>query len=92
MLLSACSAQKELPPALRTVVGIVCVTGNEPFTNLSLQTEDGAMVKIRKDTSAIVRKLIELQGQRLRVQFRSTQSQPDTSSIVVEHVELVKIP
>lgn len=92
MLLCACSAQKELPPALCTVVGIVCITGNVPFTNLSLQTADGAMVKIRKDTSAIVRKLIELQGQRLRVQFRSTQSQSDTSSIVVEHVELVKIP
>ena len=87
LLLPACSTQKELSSTQRTAVGILCVIGNEPFTNLSFQTEGGTMVAILKDTTATYRELRKLQGQKLKVQFTSIDS-----SIRIERYEIVKKP
>jgi len=92
LFVPACGTQRDLPHEVRSVVGIVYVTGNEPFTNLSLQTDGGRMLRIRKDTTAVYRELRRLQGQKLRVQFRSLDAMPDTSSILVEKYDLVKVP
>jgi hypothetical protein len=92
LFVSACGTEKNLLPGKRVEIGILYVTGNEPFSGLSLQTGNGRMVRIRKDTSAVYRELRKLQGQRLRVQFRSVESISDTISIAVEQYELVRIP
>ena len=92
LFLSACGSQKDLPREARSVVGILYMTGNEPFTVLSLQTDGGGMLRIQKDTTAVYQELRKFQGQRLRVQFRSVGSKSDTSSIAVEQYELVKNP
>jgi len=90
LFMSACGTQRDLPGDVRSVAGTVYITGNEPFTNLSLQTESGRMLRIKKDTTAVYRELRKLQGQRLRLQIRSFESKSDSSSISVEKFELVK--
>jgi hypothetical protein len=92
LFVSACRTQRDLSQEVRSVTGILYVTGNEPFTNLSLQTDGGGTLRIRKDTSAVYRELWKLQGQKLRVEFRSFESKSDTLSISVERYELVKTP
>jgi hypothetical protein len=92
LLLSACSAQKDLPSAEHTIVGVLCMTGNEPFTRLSLQTESGVMLNIERDTTLLYRGLEKLQGRKLRVQFRPAGSIPDTSSIILRRYDLVETP
>jgi hypothetical protein len=92
LFLSACGSQKDLPREVRSVVGILYVTGNEPFTVLSIQTDGGGVLRIRKDTAAVYQELWKFQGQKLRVRFRSVGSKSDTSSITVERYELVKNP
>ena len=91
LFVSACWTQKDLPREVRSVVGTLYVTGNEPFTNLSLQTDGGGMLRIRNDTTAVYRELRRFQGQKMRVQFRSNDAKSDSSSIVVERYELVKM-
>jgi hypothetical protein len=92
LFVSGCGTQKDLPHETRGLVGVLCVTGNEPFTDLSLQTDGGGMLRIRKDTTALYRELWKLQGQKLRVLFKSVHSTSDTSSITVEQYDLVKNP
>ena len=72
------------------LVGILYVTGNEPFTNLSLQTDDGRMHVIRKDSTLLYQDLRKLQGQRVRVHVRPADSKSDSSNIMIERFEVVK--
>jgi hypothetical protein len=90
LFVSACGTERDLSHPVRSVVGILYVTGNEPFTDLALQTDDGGVLRIRKDTTAVYRELRGLQGQKLRVQFRAIDSKPDISSISVVRYDLVK--
>ena len=90
LFVSACGTQRDVTGGVRSVIGIVYVTGNEPFTTLSLQTDGGRMLRIRKDTTAVYRELRKLQGQRLRVLFRSLDAASDTLSISVERYDLFK--
>ncbi len=55
MALSACGchAQREAATVVGSLTGILFVTGNEPFTDISLQTVDGRMHTIQKDTTAL---------------------------------------
>jgi hypothetical protein len=92
LFVSACTTENKLSRDSHNVIGTLYVTGNEPFTTLSLQTENGRIVRIRKDTSALVCALIKLQGQKLRVRFRPAESNSDTTNFEVEQYELVKIP
>lgn len=50
-----------------TLVGILYVTGNEPFTRLSLQTQDGRMYGFQDDSTGIMIALRKLQGRRVEV-------------------------
>lgn len=92
LFISACGTQKDLLRNTHSVTGVLYITGNEPFTNLAIQTDGGVMVIIRKDTTTIYRELRKLQGQKLRVQFRPDHSSSDTTSFVIERYDLVKIP
>jgi hypothetical protein len=92
VVLSGCRSNRELSREPRALVGIIYVTGNEPFTNLSLRTEDGGMHMIQKDTTLFYSELWKLQGLKLRVRFRPVASKSDSLSIIVERYDIVKIP
>ncbi len=70
--------------------GVVYVTGNEPFTFLSIQTGDGVMHRIHNDTSDVYRALQKLQGQKVHVLFRPSVAPEDSSALIIERYELVK--
>jgi hypothetical protein len=86
----ACLGQKESTRAAQSVAGVVYVTGNEPFTFLSLQTDDGVMHKIQKDTTELYRSLRKLQGQRVRLRLRAQAVGSDSLAMNVEQYEIVK--
>jgi hypothetical protein len=86
----ACSSQNESTRPAESLVGVLYVTGNEPFTFLSIQTEDGAMHRIHKDTTELSRALQKLQGQKLRVRFRPPAGAADSSALIIERYEIVK--
>jgi hypothetical protein len=86
----ACLGQKESTRPAESVVGVLCVTGNEPFTFLSIQTDDGAMHKIQKDSTELYRALWKLQGQKVRLHYRPPAADADSSAITVERYEIVK--
>lgn len=90
LLLCGCLSQKDAGADSRTLVGILYVTGNEPFTNLALQTEDGKMHVVRRDTTALYSELWKLQGRKLLVWFRLRESKLDSSLISIERYSLVK--
>jgi hypothetical protein len=92
LVLSGCQWHRELSQEPRDLVGIIYVTGNEPFTNLSLRTEDGGMHIIQKDTTVFYSELWKLQGLKLRVRFRPVASKSDSLSIIVERYDIVKTP
>jgi len=84
-----CRAQKEAASAAGSLTGILLVTGNEPFTDVSLQTSDGRMRTIQKDTTATYSDLRGLQGKKVRLQFRLPPMRKDSSLIIVEHYDIV---
>jgi hypothetical protein len=86
----ACSSQKAPNRPEGSLVGVLCVTGNEPFTSLSLQTSDGAMHGIQKDTTDIYRALQNLQGHKVRLRIRLQSTATDTSALIVEEYELAE--
>ena len=92
LLLPACTTQNELTLLPRTAVGVLCVTGSEPFTNFSLQPGGGTMIAILHDTTAVFRELKNLQGRTLRVHFRSGASTSAASPIRIDYYDLVKNP
>jgi hypothetical protein len=86
-----CRGQKETPSEPGVMVGVVYVTGNEPFTNISVQTEDGRMHTIHKDTTALYAGLWKLQGQKLRIRFRPVDPKSDTTHMIIERYEIVNV-
>lgn len=86
-----CRGQKGTSTEPGVMVGVVYVTGNEPFTNISVQTEDGKMHTIRKDTTALYAGLWKLQGQKLRIRFRPVDSKSDTTHIMIERYDIVNV-
>lgn len=86
----ACLGQNESTRPAPTVVGVLFVAGNEPFTFLSIQTDDGVMQKIREDTTELYRALQKLQGQRVRLRFRPPVAGADSLAMTVEQYEIVK--
>lgn len=84
-----CRTQQEALATGASLTGILFVTGNEPFTDISLQTVSGRMHVIRRDTSALYSKLRSLQGKKVRLQFRLPEARSDSSLIIVNHYDLV---
>jgi hypothetical protein len=68
----------------------VYVIGNEPFTNLSLQTDDHRIRIIQKDTTELYRELWKLQGQKVRLHFRPMNAPSDSTHVILERFELIK--
>lgn len=89
VIAAGCSSQRELTPATHTLIGVLHVTGNEPFTNLSLQTTDGRMHVIQQDSSDLYLSLRKLQGKKVRLQFRLPEARTDSSLILVQQYDLV---
>ena len=75
---------------LHTLVGTLVVTGNEPFTNLSLQSDNTTVSVIRKDTTEIYRNLWKLQGRKVRVWFQADNTRSNLSKLTIERYEIVK--
>jgi hypothetical protein len=90
MFLCACGGQKELDQATSVLVGTVYVIGNEPFTELSIQTDAGRICIVQKDTSQLYRRLWQMQGQKLLIHFRPMSTTSDSTHIIPERFELVK--
>ena len=76
--------------AASVLVGTVIVIGNEPFTELSIQSDDHRTHVIRKDTTETYRSMWKMQGQKLRIHFRPVNTASDSTHIILEHFELVK--
>jgi hypothetical protein len=90
VLLWACASQKELDRVTSVLIGTVYVMGNEPFTDLSIQTDDRRVRIIQKDTTELFRRLWKLQGQKCRIHFRPVNAVSDSTHIILEQFELVK--
>jgi hypothetical protein len=90
VFLWSCGGQKELDEATPVLIGTVYVIGNEPFTELSIQTEDRSIRIVQKDTTELYRRLWKMQGQKLRIHFRPANTASDSTHIILEHFELVK--
>ena len=88
-LLCACGGQKEVVHTKDVVVGTVLVVGNEPFTNLSVQSDDRRVRIIQKDTTTLYRSLWKLQGKTVRIQFHAGGVPSDSTHIIVDHCEVV---
>ena len=90
LLLWACAGRKELDEATSVLIGTVYVIGNEPFTNLSLQTDDHRIRIVQKDTTELYRGLWKMQGQKVRIRFRPVNAASDSTHIIVEQFDLVR--
>ena len=88
----SCLSQKESARPAESLAGVIAVTGNEPFTFLSIQTDDGAMHRIRKDTTELYQALRKLQGQRVRLRMRPPVAGADSLAMTVDQYEIVKDP
>ena len=86
---AGCRSQQEAAIVAGSLTGTLFVTGNEPFTDISLQTVDGRMHVIQRDTSALYETLRGLQGKKVRLQFRLPATRRDSSMIIVEHYDLI---
>lgn len=89
LLVAGCRAQQESAIVSGSLTGILFVTGNEPFTDISLQTVSGRMHVIQRDTSALYSELRGLQGKKVRLLFRLPAARKDSSLIIVNHYDLV---
>jgi len=90
VLLWGCGSQKELDQTSLVLVGTVYAIGNEPFTELSIQTDDHRVRLVKKDTTELYRRLWKLQGQKIRIHFRPVETSSDSMHIIPERFELVK--
>lgn len=88
-LLCACGGQKEVVHTNGVFVGTLLVVGNEPFTNLSVQSNDRGVYIIQKDTTSLYSSLWQLQGKRVRIQFHASGASSDSTHIIVDHCDIL---
>jgi hypothetical protein len=88
--MAACRGSREAGQPGRSIVGVLFVAGNEPFSRLSLETSDGVIRAIQQDTSAVYSQLWKLQGQKVRVWQRQAVTSSDSLSLLIERFDLVK--
>ncbi len=69
-----------------TITGVLCVTGNEPFTKLGLQTLDGKMytLKCTKETELDLR---TKQGEMVNVHYDGREKIPEGQALKVVKIE-----
>ncbi|MBM4159777.1 MAG: hypothetical protein FJ217_01630 [Ignavibacteria bacterium] len=72
------------------LTGILYVTGNEPFTQLSLQTPDGVMHPINKDSTRVYTELLKLQGRRVEVSCRPLLRKSIKPTLIIERYRVVE--
>ena len=89
VLMWACGSPKEVGETTSVLIGTVYVIGNEPFTDLSIQTDDRRVRIIQKDTTELYRRLWKLQGQKCRIHFRPVNAVSDSTHIILEQFETV---
>lgn len=71
------------------LTGILVITGNEPFTNLSLQTANGKVYIVQSDSTSLYKELHNLQGRKITVRYRPLPVRSDSSLITIEQYEIV---
>ena len=69
-----------------TVIGVLYVTGNEPFTKLGLQTPNGTMY-ILKCTKEIESDLRTKQGKIVNIHYHGTEQIPEGQALKVVRIE-----
>ena len=74
----------------RSLTGILYVTGNEPFTHLSLQTPDGVMHPINRDSTKVYTQLLKLQGRKVEVLCRQLLCKSVSPSLIIERYRVVE--
>ena len=89
LLVGGCLGSKDARKEVPSLTGVILVTGNEPFTNLSLQTTDGRMFIIQRDTTVLYSSLNQLQGKKVCVRYLWSDARPDSTMIIVERYDLV---
>ena len=88
-IVCACGGQKETIQTKGVLVGTLLVVGNEPFTNLTVQSDDRRVRIIQKDTTALYRGLWRLQGKKVRIQFHASGASSDSTHIIVDHCDIL---
>lgn len=89
ILFISCCSSKKTSTVVQTVIGTIQVIGNEPFTQLALETEDGT-VYLLKAEGDIIEELFKHQGQFVKIQYKGIEELPEGKSILVEHVEILR--
>jgi len=95
MLASAISLSCRTEKAAETsrvelLTGVLYVTGNEPFTQLSLQTADGVMHPINRDSTKVYTDLWKLQGRKVEVFCRPLLRKSISPSLIIERYHVVE--
>lgn len=82
LIAATCTPSYQTADQVTVVVGTIYVTGNEPFTRLALQAEDGTayLLKCEKDLEAT---LGQSQGKRFIVRFLHLEHLPEGPVITV---------
>ena len=88
-IVCACGGQKETIQTKGVLVGTILVVGNEPFTSLTVQSDDHRVRIIQKDTTALYRDLWQFQGKMVRIQFHASIASSDSTHIIVDHCEVI---
>jgi hypothetical protein len=87
VFLTSCSASKQSIPEKGFIGGTIYSIGNDPFTKLGLQTEDGTMY-ILQCPREIESELHANQGKILKVQYDGIQQSPEGQTLRV--VKIIK--
>jgi hypothetical protein len=83
-----CRTSREIVAVSPPLVGTLLVVGNEPFTQLSLHTDDRKTFIIQKDTTGVYRRAWKSQGQKLRIRFRLV-TPSDSTHIILESIHRI---
>jgi len=89
-VLVSCSASKQTSTEEGTVTGRIFVVGNEPFTNLAIQTNDGKMILLRCDKKISV-ELSSMQGSLAKIKYNGTEQSPRGSMLKVVEYEIIRV-
>jgi len=88
-LLGACSPYGLRESSMRTVVGVLYVTGNEPFTRLALEVKGSPPYLLRcpKEVEAI---LLKNQGRLVRIHAKRIEDVPEGKALIVSSADIMK--
>ncbi|MDI6766243.1 MAG: hypothetical protein QME52_05410 [Bacteroidota bacterium] len=84
-----CCSSKKTSDTVHLIIGTIQVIGNEPFTKLAIETEDGTVYFLKAEDD-IEERLLKYQGQFVKILYKEIEELAEGKSILVEHAELIK--